>query len=191
MAAEPERGMRFLNGLGLHRGVLELEELAVQGDPLLGPEPSHHPEPLVEAGGATRRGQSEGRVDSRIAAEADTEVDPPAAQLIEGRDAFREVDRAPQRGQEHGGTEPDSLGAGGGIGQQRERLEAPVRPQDLLDDPHALEAERLGASQESADPTHVERARETRLRNRDAEPDAGGHGRILAHAAGGYRCRMV
>ena len=186
VAAEPQRRMRFLDGLGLHRRVLELEELAVQADSLLGPQSLHHPEPLGEAGGAARRGQSEGRVDPRIAAEADTEIDPPAAQLIEGRDALGEVDRAPQRGQEHGGPEPDPLGARGGVRQQRDRLEAPDRAQDLLDDPHALEAERLGPGEESADAAHVEAARENRLRNRDAEPYSGGHGRILAHSAGWY-----
>src|SRR5206468_2392963 len=51
MPAEPERRVRLLQRLGLHRRVLELEELAVHGDPRLGPEPLPQPEPFGEARG--------------------------------------------------------------------------------------------------------------------------------------------
>src|SRR2546427_5198787 len=94
-----------------------------------------------------------------------------AAQVVERGDALGEVDRAAQRGEQDGGAEPHPLGARRRVRQERDRLEAPDPAQDVLDDPDALEAERLGARQELADAARVERALHARLGDRDAELD--------------------
>jgi hypothetical protein len=45
--AEPQRREGLLERLGLHRGVLELPELAVEGDPGLGPQRLHQRDSLT------------------------------------------------------------------------------------------------------------------------------------------------
>src|SRR5216117_2082367 len=171
VAAEPERRVRLLQGLRLHRRVLEVEELALEGDARLGPQALHEREPLGEARRPARRGETERGVDARVAAEPDPDREPPAAQVVERGEALGEVDRAAQRGEQDGGAEPHPLGARRRVRQERDRLEAPDPAQDVLDDPDALEAERLGARQELADAARVERALHARLGDRDAELD--------------------
>src|SRR3989441_7500506 len=170
--AEPERRVRLLQGLRLQGCVVELEELALEGDGLLGPQTLHEPEPFGETLRASRRAQTERRVDPRVAAEPDPDGQAPPAQVVEGREALREVNRAPQRGEQDRGAEPQPLRARRRVREQRDRLEALDRAQDLLDDPRALKAERFGAQQELADLADVERARQQRLGNRDTELDA-------------------
>jgi hypothetical protein len=73
--ADPERRVRALERLRLERRVLELPELAGEGHAGLGPEGLHQTEPLVEARHAARGGDAEGRVDLRVAAQADPDVE--------------------------------------------------------------------------------------------------------------------
>src|SRR5207244_4754421 len=56
VAAEPERRVRLLQGLRLHRRVLEVEELALESDARLGPQALHEREPPGEARRPARPG---------------------------------------------------------------------------------------------------------------------------------------
>ena len=91
--ADPERRVRTLKRLRLQRRVLELPELAREGHARLGPEGPHEPQPLVEARHPARRGDAEGRVDLRVPAEADPDVEAAARELIQGGEALREMHR--------------------------------------------------------------------------------------------------
>src|SRR5437667_458621 len=171
MAAEPEGRVGLLQRLRLHRPVLELEELALEGDARLGPQALHEREPFREARRPAHRVETERGVDARVAAEPDADREPPAAQVIERRQALGEVDRASQRGEQDRGAEPQTLRARRRVREEHDRLEAPDPAQDLLDDPGTLKTERLGARQELADATHVERPLHDGLGDRDPELD--------------------
>ena len=110
------------------------------------------------------------------APETDADRQPPAGEVIERRERLREVDGTPERGEEHGRGEPEPLGARGSPGEQRDGFEAPDAAEDLLDDPGAFEAERLGAREEGAELGDLEAPLEHRLRDRDAERDPALHG---------------
>src|SRR2546425_725639 len=170
--AEPERRVRLLQGLRLQGRVVELEELALEGDALLGPQTLHEPESFGETLRASRRAQTERRVDPRVAAEPDPDGQAPPAQVVERREALGELDRAPQRGEQDRGAEPQPLRARRRVREQRDRLEALDRAHDLLDDPRALKAQRFGTRQRPAHLADVERPRPPRRGNRDTELDA-------------------
>src|SRR3989449_5839090 len=91
--AEPYRGMRFLEWLGLHACVLQLPESSIEVDPRLGPERLHQSQPLVEPGHQTRRVDLERGKHSMPSARANADVDPTAAQLVQCAQVLGQVSR--------------------------------------------------------------------------------------------------
>src|ERR1700691_5635129 len=90
--------VRLLERLGLHRRVLELPELTVEGDARLGPQRLHQRDPLGEPGHVTGRVHAEGGKRAVPAAGADTDLDPAPAELIQRAYALGQVHPTVHRG---------------------------------------------------------------------------------------------
>src|SRR6185503_2001733 len=94
----------------------------------------------------------------RVPAQADPDVEAAAGELIQGGEALREVDRAPERREQDRGPEPDPAGQRSGPREELHGLEARERAQHLLHDPDALEAEGLRPLEEASDTRSVDAA---------------------------------
>jgi endoglucanase len=81
--AEPERRVRLLKRLGLHRRVLELPELPVEGDAGLRPQRLHQRDPLGEPRDVPRGLHAEGGERLARAPGAHPDLDPAPAELVQ------------------------------------------------------------------------------------------------------------
>ena len=180
VATEPQRRVRLLHGLGLHRGVLEAEELTGHTDAGLGPQPLHQPQALGEAGGAPLGRKAVGRIDFRIAAEPDAHDQAAVAELVDGGKRFRQVHGAAQGREEDGRAEAQTLGDRRRPRERLDGLQARGRAEDLLHHPRALVAQGLGALQEFPHAARVDRAPDEGLGNRHAERHTTVHGSLLS-----------
>src|SRR5262245_50936083 len=87
-AAEPERRPWLLEGLGLHRRVLELPEASLDRDPGLAPQRFHDLEPFIEPRDQPAGIDSEGREHSDSPSGADAHLEPASAELVQGAHAL-------------------------------------------------------------------------------------------------------
>src|SRR5215471_7298885 len=78
----PQRRVRLLERLGLHRRVLELPEVPVEGDPGLRPQRLHQRDPLAEPCDIPSGIHAEGGERPPLAASAHADLDPAAAELV-------------------------------------------------------------------------------------------------------------
>ena len=144
-------GDGLCTGFGSMVAWLSREELAVEGDARLCPQPLHDLDPFLEARGASLGRQAVGGIGLRVAAEADSDDEPAPGELIERGQPLRHVHGAVERRQQHGRPEPHARGHGGRIRQELDRLEGVDRPEDPVHDPGALVSEGLGSTEELAD----------------------------------------
>src|SRR5688500_8069978 len=180
MAAEPQRRMRLLHGLGLHGGIVDGEELALHRYARLRPQPLHEREPFLEACGTALRSEAVCRVHARVAAEAHAGDETAAAELVDRCKTFRKMDRVTERGEENGGPQAHALCEPGRVREEIDRLEAGHSAQDLLDHPRAMEPERFRAAEKAVDSQQVDRTLAKRLRNGDSERNPAVHGGMVA-----------
>src|SRR5262249_5883344 len=175
VAAEPQRGMRSLHGLGLHADVIEMEELAGERHLRLGPQRLHDAQPFGEPGGAARGRQADRGVHARVPAEPDARDEAPSTELIDGRQHLGEMDRTAQRAQEHRRSQPQMRRVSRGIREEDDGLETGHPTHDLLDDPRAVKSKRFGSSQHLADSPGLHALGHERLRNGNGQLDAPAH----------------
>ena len=166
-SAEPDRRAGFLGRLGLHRHVLELPELPVEGDARLGPQRLHQREALgeprdVPAGIHAEGGERPGR-----AAGPHSDLDPAAAELVQGAQALRQVYRAVQGRHEYHASQPQPPAARGGVGHGLDRPEHGGRAQHVFLRPCTVEAQFLDAGEVSAEGRRVELSVAVQLGDRD------------------------
>src|ERR1700691_3393577 len=121
--------VRLLERLGLHRRVLELPELAVEGDTRLGPQRLHQRKTLGEPRNVPLGIHAEGSELAPLAAGADADVDPAAAQLVQRAHGLRQMHGAVQGGHENHAPQSHPLGARGGVGHRFDRPELRPRTQ--------------------------------------------------------------
>ena len=167
--AEPQPRIGLLERLGLHRRVLELPELAVEGHPGLGPQRLHQADALGEPRHVPGRVHAEGGERAAPAASAHTDLDPAQAELVQRAQALGQVHRAVQGGHEHHAPQPYPLGARGRVGHRLDRAELRADAERRFLSPGALEAELLGSSEVLAEGGGVELAVGVELRDRDRE----------------------
>src|SRR2546428_10673833 len=97
VGADPDRWMRLLHGAAAPRGVLQREVRAGHGHDVLGPQPLHGEEVLLEAAHALLLGRAEGQVLDLAVAEGDAEDDLASAHDVGGRDLLGDVERPVER----------------------------------------------------------------------------------------------
>ncbi len=107
--AEPQRRVGLLERLGLHRLVLELPELPVEGDAGLRPQRLHQLDALGEPRDVPPRIHAEGGERPARAAGAHADLDPAPAELVQRAQALGQVHRAVQGGHEHHAAQPQPL----------------------------------------------------------------------------------
>ena len=186
--AEPQRRVGLLERLGLHRLVLELPELPVEGDPGLRPQRLHQLDALGEPRDVPPRIHAEGGERPARAAGAHADLDPAPAELVQRAQALGQVHRAVQRGHEHHAAQPQPLGAGGRVGHRLDRRELIPRPEQLFLRPRAVEAQLLGPGQVGPERRGIELAVGVELRDGDREPHEPQRiGRVPAACAPGSR----
>ena len=166
----PRAGDVVARRLWLHRSPFDLPEAAVEVDLGFGPARLHQRNPLVEPRHQRARIHFERREPPRTSAGRHADVDASAAEPVDARDAFGEVDRTVQRSYEHRASQPQPVGAGRGVGHRLERAQGPGRAERLLLRPSTLEPELLGSLQMPAKPGAVELLVAHVLGHRDREP---------------------
>src|SRR5438046_1958004 len=107
VGADPDRWMRLLHGAAAQRGVLQREVRAGHGHDVLGPQPLHGEEVLLEAAHALLLGRAEGQVLDLAVAEGDAEDDLASAHDVGGRDLLGDVERLVEREQDQPEVDPE------------------------------------------------------------------------------------
>src|SRR3989454_8716880 len=152
VAADPDRRVRLLQGLGLEHEPAEPRVLARERRRAAGPELLHRRQILVGHGAALREGHAEGGALGGDPAGADAEHDAPAGERVERGDHLGGDDRVAIRDDEHSGAEPDPAGRPGDDGERHEGVEDRLaeiddigeRHHDVIADPDGVVAELLG-----------------------------------------------
>src|SRR5262249_20789025 len=116
------------------------------------------------------------------AAGAHTDLEAPAAELVECAQALGQVHRAVQGGDEHGAAQPQPPRARGRVGHHLDRPQLRRPPEQILLGPGAVEAELLGAGQLGGERRVIELTVGKELRDRDREPHSGHRSRARAGA---------
>src|SRR6266404_7368350 len=138
-AAQPDRRMRLLDRLRCHLNVLEVEELALEGDGLSGKRAPNYVEGLVASRSALLVGHTETFELFPFEADPGAELETTAGDHINGRNVLGKAYGIVKRRQEHAGYDADPLGAGGdrrGHGQDRGQI--PVFDEVVLRQPHIV-----------------------------------------------------
>ena len=170
VGSEPERRVRLLSRLGLHRRVIELPELPVEGDSRLRPQGLHQRQALGEPGDVAVLADAERRERPGLASGADTDLQPAAAELIQRAQRLGQMGGTVQRRDQHDAAQSQPLRARRRI---RHRLDGPElrrRREHVLLRPGALEAQLLDPAEVGAEGGRVELAVAVELRNGDREP---------------------
>src|SRR6185369_10555191 len=170
MSAKPQRQMRLLRRLGLHRNIVKVPMAGVKSRPGLGPEELHDLHGFAEA-----RHPALAHVTENIfmraemtAAESDAHNRATAAHHIERGVRFRKLHRVAQRQENHRRAQFYFRRERCDVTEERHRLEHNEVADDPLLKPQAFEAKRFGAHRELADVVHIRRAVEENLRQLDA-----------------------
>ena len=142
-----DRRMRALHGLGqdLH-GFADLPELAVVGDLLLGPGADDDVEALVVHPAAVLHRQVEAEELVRLVGAPGAEQQPPARQHVDQGEIRRRAQRVVERNDDDRGADLDpARPRGDGCGVNLGRGDDAVVREQVLGEPHRVEAQRLGA----------------------------------------------
>ncbi len=161
-------GCGFWNGLGSMATPSSCQKRPSKVDPRLCPQRLHQPQALGQAarpGCPVRRRTPRGPA----AADAETDLDSSAAELVERADRLGQLHGIARRAHEHGASQPHAGGAGGSEGHRLERAQDRRRTEGVLLRPGALEPQRFGALEVPAKPRRVERAVGGKLRDGDRE----------------------
>src|SRR6266702_2825405 len=168
--AEPDRRERLLERLGIHRRILQLPELPVEGDARICPQRLHQREPLGEPRDVPFGVHTEGGERPYLAAGADADLDPAAAELVQRAQALRQVHRAVQGGHENHAPQPQPLSARRRIGHRLDRPELRCRPHHLFLRPRAVETQLFSTGEVGAERRRVKLTVGVKLGDRDREP---------------------
>ena len=131
--------MRLLDRLRCHLNVLEVEELALEGDGLSGKRAPNYVEGLVGSRAALFERHTETFELFPFEADPGAELETTAGDHINGRNVLGKAYGIVERHQEHAGYDADPLGAGGdrrGYGQDRGQI--PVFDEVVLRQPHIV-----------------------------------------------------
>ena len=132
--------------------VLELDEPAVEGDRLAGPERAHDVDGLVEPRTPLLHGDAAGiELCGELAAYARPEHEPSAREMVDRDDLLRDRGGGAQRHQVHAGTEGQPLGYRRRVAQAHERVEDRRGVRDVLAAPQRVESHVLGQRDRLAD----------------------------------------
>src|SRR6266404_6944671 len=112
-AAQPYRRMRFLNGFGRHLDVLEIEELALEGNSLSAQETTYDFERLISPCAALFERGTEAVELLVLEADPDAELKAAARDDIDYRNIFSEAHGIVEGHQEHARCDADPFGACG------------------------------------------------------------------------------
>jgi DNA-binding transcriptional ArsR family regulator len=126
-ATDPERGVGLLQGLGLHRGAVELPEAPGEGNARLRPAGLHQPQSFRETSNKAGRIGFECREQPASAAGGKASLDAPTTELVQRADTFGEVDRIVQGANQDGASQPQLLCASRGEGHEFERSQSRSR----------------------------------------------------------------
>src|SRR6267378_473826 len=133
--------MRFLDGLRRHPDVLEVKELAFEGDGLSGESAADDFEGLVGARAALLGRHAEAGKLFPLKADPDAKLEATAGDHINGRDVLGKADRIVKRHQEHPGCDADATGGGAdGRGGGQDRGKVTIFDEVVLGQPDIVKA---------------------------------------------------
>src|SRR5260370_3975397 len=112
-AAQPDRRMRLLDRLWRHLDVLEVEELALEGDGLSSKSAANYVEGLVGSRSALLVRHNETFELFQLEADPSAELETTAGDDVDCRDIFGKAYGIVKRHQEHSGDDADPVGASG------------------------------------------------------------------------------
>src|SRR6266481_473031 len=138
-AAQPDRRMRLLDRLRCHLDVVEVEELALEGNRLSGKRAPNYFKGLVGSRAALFERHTETFELFPFEADPGAELETTAGDHINGRNVLGKAYGIVKRYQEHAGYDADPVGAGGdrrGYGQDRGQI--PVLDEVVLRQPHIV-----------------------------------------------------
>jgi hypothetical protein len=159
VAADPERWMGLLQGLGLEEQVVELRVAAPERRRPLRPQLDHRAQVLVGHRAALGEGHAEHPALGLDPAGAHAEDHAPAAQRVERRDHLGGDDRLAVRHDQHRRSELHAMGGAGQHAERHQRVEDRLAEvddvgagdDDVIAHPHRVIAEGLGAHGGAAD----------------------------------------